>query len=270
MTDERVTREMQVLRWRDGSASRQPDVIARESLVTFHVEPMGILEIVMAPESLREFIIGHLFCEGLIEGVEGVTDVSIGDRGDRLDVLVELSPRVVEEATTTGTFDGTHRRGLIQTECGGIPPWPKRDLRPIEGTLAMDAEAIAGIPRTVRDRTELFIETGAFHYAFLIDREGAVLVEAFDVGRHTAVDKVVGRALAAGLDLGATALYTTGRISSDVARKCVQAGIPLVISRGAPLAGAIGIAEENDLGMVGFLRGGRFNVYAGERHVVLD
>nr|NIP36735.1 sulfurtransferase FdhD [Thermoplasmata archaeon]NIS13888.1 sulfurtransferase FdhD [Thermoplasmata archaeon]NIS21729.1 sulfurtransferase FdhD [Thermoplasmata archaeon]NIT79324.1 sulfurtransferase FdhD [Thermoplasmata archaeon]NIU50762.1 sulfurtransferase FdhD [Thermoplasmata archaeon] len=139
-----------------------------------------------------------------------------------------------------------------------------------EGTLAMKAEAIAGIPRAVRDRTELFIETGAFHYAFLVDREGAVLMEAFDVGRHTAVDKVVGKALTAGLDLAALALYTTGRISSDVARKCVQAGIPLVISRGAPLTGAISIAGKNNLGMVGFLRGGRFNVYSGERHVVLD
>jgi FdhD protein len=270
MTDDRVTREMDILRWRDGTVFTEADLVAEESLVTFHVEPMGILEIVMAPESLREFILGHLFCEGLIDGPDGVTDVTVADRGDRLEVLVELSPEVVEKASAMDQFDGTHRRGLIQTECGGIPPWPKRDLVPIKGTLDMGAEAIASIPRTVRDRTELFVETGAFHYAFLIDPRGHVLLEAFDVGRHTAVDKVVGKALSEDVDLVRSALYTTGRISSDVARKCVQAGIPLVISRGAPLTGAITIAEENNLGMVGFLRGGRFNVYAGERHVVLD
>jgi FdhD protein len=270
MTDERVTREMEVLRWRDGAVERVNDLVAMEAHVTFHVEPMGILDIVMAPESLREFIVGHLFCEGLIDGPWDVADVTVADRGDRVEVLVELSEEVVRSATTEGLLDGTHRRGLIQTECGGIPPWRSRELTPVEGTLAMSAAAIEAIPRTVRDRTGLFADTGAFHYAFILDGDGYLLAEAFDVGRHTAVDKAAGRALLEGVDLGSCALYTTGRISSDVARKCVHAGIPVVISRGAPLTGAIGIAEENGLGMVGFLRGGRFNVYAGERHVLLD
>ncbi|MCK4969742.1 MAG: formate dehydrogenase accessory sulfurtransferase FdhD, partial [Thermoplasmata archaeon] len=84
-----------------------------------------------------------------------------------------------------------------------------------------------------------------------------------------AVDKVVGKALLAKADLPSMALYTTGRISTDVAQKCIQARIPIVISRGAPLSGAIGLARVNNLGMVGFLRGGRFNVYSGESHVAL-
>jgi FdhD protein len=270
MTDERVTREMEVLRWRGGAVERTPDLVAIEAQVTFHLEPMGILDIVMAPESLREFIVGHLHCEGLIEGPDGVGDVTVADRGDKLEVLVELSQAVVENATARGLFDGTHRRGLIQTECGGVPPWHSRERVPIGRELGMDASTIEAIPGTVRDRTGLFAETGAFHYAFLLDVGGGVLVEACDVGRHTAVDKAVGKALLADVGLGGTALYTTGRISSDVAGKCVHAGIPLVISRGAPLTGAIGIAEDMGLGMVGFLRGGRFNVYAGERHILLD
>lgn len=270
MEKDRITRDMEITRWKDGSTSRGPDTIAEEALVTFHVEPMGILEIVMAPESLDEFIVGHLFCEGLIGGPDDIVDVTVADRGDRLEVLVELSTQVVEVATSNGTFDGTHRRGLIQTECGGIPPWPPRDLEPIAGALGMPASIVAGIPRTVRDRTELFVETGAFHYAFLLGAGGSPTHEALDVGRHTAVDKVVGNALVGNAGLGSSALYTTGRISSDVARKCIHARIPLVISRGAPLTGAIGIALENDLGVVGFLRGGRFNVYAGEHHIDWD
>jgi FdhD protein len=193
----------------------------------------------------------------------------VADRGDRLEVLVELSHGVVERATTRGLFDGTHKRGLIQTECGGLPPWHSRERVPIHRELGMDATTIEAIPRTVRDRTGLFVKTGAFHYAFLLDVKGEVLTEAYDVGRHTAVDKAVGKALLDGIELATTALYTTGRISSDVAGKCVHAGIPLVISRGAPLTGAIGIGREMGLGMVGFLRGGRFNVYAGERHILL-
>lgn len=270
MKDGRITRDMEVIRWRDGSVTREPDVIAEEARVTLHVEPLGILDIVMAPESLREFIVGHLYCEGLVRDLDQVMDVTIADRGDRREVLVELDPALVDEATGDGSFDGVHKRGLIQTECGAPSIWPVRSLDPIKGSLGMPARAIESIPRAVRDRSQLFVETGAFHYAFLVNIRGEPVEEAFDVGRHTAVDKVVGKALVEGTDLSTVALYTTGRISSDVAKKCLRARIPLVISRGAPLSVAIAIAEEHGLGMVGFLRGGRFNVYAGERHVILD
>ena len=245
-------------------------MIAEEANVTVHVEPLGILDIVMTPGSLREFIVGHLYCEGLVQRAEQVMDVTVADRGDKREVLVELDPALVEEASEDGSFDSVNKRGLIQTECGAPSIWPIKPLSPIEGRFVMTAAAIAGIPRAVRDRSQLFVETGAFHYAFLLDADGEPVLEAFDVGRHTAVDKVVGRALLGGVDPSRMALYTTGRISSDVARKCIRARIPLVISRGAPLAGAIGLARANDLGMVGFLRGGRFNVYAGERHIILD
>jgi FdhD protein len=270
MPEGRITRDMEVLRWQAGSKTREPDVLAEEAMVTFHVEPLGILDIVMAPESLSEFIIGHLYCEGLIRDKDDVGDITVADRGGRLEVLVELGAQIVEEAERSGDLDGAHTRGLIQTECGAPPAWPTRPLSPIEGLLGMAADAVAGIPRRVRDRTELFVQTGAFHYAFLVSPEGDPVIEAFDVGRHTAVDKVVGRAMIDGVDPGSMALYTTGRISSDVARKCVHAHIPLVISRGAPLTRAIEIARENRLGMVGFLRGGRFNVYSGEGHVNFD
>jgi FdhD protein len=270
LPEDRIVREMEVLRWRDGSTGRSPDVMAEEAHVTVYVEPMGILEIVMAPESIREFILGHLYCEGLIHTTDQVVDITMADRGDRMEAMVELDPALVAEATTEGSFDGVHRRGLIQTECGTPSIWPIKPMESIEGRFGMSARVIASIPGVVRDRSQLFVETGAFHYAFLMDRDGSPALEAFDVGRHTAVDKVVGKALSEGTDPSKTALYTTGRISSDVARKCLRARIPLVISRGAPLTGAVGIARDHNLGMVGFLRGGRFNVYAGEGHIAFD
>jgi FdhD protein len=269
LPDDRITRKIELLKWRDGSVTQEPDVVAEEANVTLHVEPLGILDIVMAPDSLQEFIIGHLYCEGLISRTDQVLDVTIADRGQHKEVLVELDPVLVEEASGDGASEGFHRRGLIQTECGAPSIWPIKPMVPLEGGLGMRAEAIAGIPRAVRDRTQLFVETGAFHYAFLMDVGGLPLFEAFDVGRHTAVDKVVGKALMAGADPSAMALYSTGRISTDVARKCLRARIPLVISRGAPLTGAVDMARANNLGMVGFLRGGRFNVYAGESHVLM-
>jgi len=269
LPEDRITREVEILRWRDGSLSREPDLVAEEAKVTVYVEPLGILDIVMTPESLVEFIYGHLYCEGLVDRVDQVVDITVADREDRKEALVELDPALVEGTSGDGFPDGVYKRGLIQTECGAPSIWPVKPYVPIEGRLGMTAEAIAGIPGVVRDRSKLFVETGAFHYAFLLGIDGEPLFEAFDVGRHTAVDKVVGKALLANADLPSMAMYTTGRISTDVARKCLQARIPIVISRGAPLSGAIGLARGNNLGMVGFLRGGRFNVYSGESHVAL-
>ncbi len=182
MSEERITREMEVVRWRDGTYTREPDLVAEESEITFHVEPLGILDIIMAPESLKEFIIGHLYCEGLIRHRDDVGDIMVADRGGRLEVLVELGPEIVREAENSGELDGAHTRSLIQTECGAPPAWPTRPLRPIEGRLGISVDAIVGITRAVRDRTELFASTGAFHYAFLISRKGEPAQEAFGIG----------------------------------------------------------------------------------------
>jgi FdhD protein len=159
---------------------------------------------------------------------------------------------------------------LIQTECGAAPAWPSRPLAPIAGHLGIEASVFVKVPAAVKGLSELFTSTGAYHYAFLLGTNGAPQLGAHDIGRHTAVDKVIGKALLAGKGFGELALYTTGRISSDVASKCVRAGIPVVVSRGAPLTRAVELARSNNLGMVGFLRGGRFNVYAGEEHIIWD
>ncbi|UCC92432.1 MAG: formate dehydrogenase accessory sulfurtransferase FdhD [Thermoplasmata archaeon] len=267
MTDEEVTRDIEVLRWRDGTATREPDVVAEEVQVTLHLEPLGILDIVMTPDSIREFVYGHLYTEGLIRSTDQVMDVNAADRGAYREVLVELDQSVVEAAAGDGSFDGRHRRGTIQTECGAPSIWPFSPLQRIEGNMGMRADTVVSIPKALRERSELYVETGAFHYAWLVDIDGVPRFEAFDVGRHTAVDKAVGKALLAGHDPSSYALYTTGRISTDVARKCIRAGIPLVISRGAPLTGAVDLANTFNLGMVGFVRGTKFNLYAAEEHV---
>ncbi len=265
-----VTRDMEILRWRDGAVEKVTDTLAEEKLATFFVEPLGILDIVMTPDELKEFILGHLYAEGVIDGAEGILDITIADRGERFEALVELASPEEGRDRAADAGVAPPRRGLVQTECGAAPAWPSRPLAPISGQLGIEARALVKVPAAVRGLSELFTSTGAYHYAFLLGIDGAPQLGAHDIGRHTAVDKVIGKALLAGRRFGELALYTTGRISSDVAGKCVRVGIPLVASRGAPLTGAVELARSNNLGMVGFLRGGRFNVYAGEDHIVWD
>ena len=266
-----LTREVEVLRWREGTIQREGETVAVDAMVTYHVEPLGLLDIVMVPSELEEFIAGHLYSGGLIKGAEAMGEVFVGQRGDRrLEVLVELDPGGLDlrkEVTVDALSPG---KGLLLPEEGSPPAWHARPLEPIAGRLGMTAGALLGLPKELAGRTELFTSTGAFHYAFIVDREGSVLHSAYDIGRHAAIDKVIGKVLLEGGALEQTALYTTGRISSNTARKCVRSRIPLVISRGAPFMGAVELARKQNLGVVGFLRGGRFNVYAGEDHILWD
>jgi FdhD protein len=270
---EDVTTRLEVLRWRDGKASREEDVLAVERRVTFHVEPLGVLDVQMTPDGLEDFIVGHLVAEGIVGTARDVLSTTVAHRVDRTEVLVEVDPSgLMLEAPGEG-IDGAgagRALGLIRTGCAGAPDASARPLRPIEGRLGMRAGELARIPSAARDLAPLYTRTGAVHYAHLVDAGGAPLMSAHDVGRHTAVDKAIGRALRAGERLRERALFTTGRLSSDVVRKCVRASLPLVASRGAALSAAVDIARANALCTVGFLRGGRFNVYSGEHHIVWD
>jgi FdhD protein len=266
----RSTSRVEVIRSREDGTSRGDDVVAREGRVVFHVDPLGMLEVTMSPLELQEFILGHLFAEGVIEGAGELAGVTVAERDGWTEVLVELVLPEGGKARAAPSGGPPARLGLIQTACASSAPRDARPLQPLRGSLGVRAADLLRVPSQLRGLTEMFVRTGAFHYAFLMDRDAAPRVGAYDIGRHTAVDKVIGKALLAGEPLPSLFLFTTGRVSSDVAGKCVRARVPLVASRGAPLEGAVAVARATGLGLVGFLRGGRFNVYAGEGHVVWD
>ncbi|MGC9530067.1 MAG: formate dehydrogenase accessory sulfurtransferase FdhD [Candidatus Bipolaricaulaceae bacterium] len=126
----------------------------------------------------------------------------------------------------------------------------------------MPARLLLRIPHVITPHVRGFTATGAFHYAFLFDQDLSLRQVARDIGRHNAVDKAIEQQLLARGRLEDSFLYLTGRITQQVVAKCVRAGLPLAASPGAALAGAVALARERGLGLVGFLRGGRFNVYS--------
>jgi FdhD protein len=121
---------------------------------------------------------------------------------------------------------------------------------------------IIALPDRMRDAQTVFKHTGGIHAAALFDRQGKLLLLREDIGRHNAVDKVIGAAIKAQLRTNDTALLVSGRAGFELVQKCVVAGIPLMAAVGAPSSIAVDLARKSGLTLIGFLRGDRFNGYA--------
>jgi FdhD protein len=137
------------------------------------------------------------------------------------------------------------------------------DFPILEPGLSVQAEVLPGLAVSLRERQRIFEATGGLHAAGLFDAEGNLMTLREDIGRHNAVDKVVGRALLdGGLPASDSILAVSGRAGYEVVQKAIAAGIPILVAVGAPSSLAVATASRFKLTLVGFLRGDRFNVYS--------
>ena len=169
---------------------------------------------------------------------------------------------------------GPARVGLVSSACGvcgsaSLDLLRERGLRPVEPGLTVPVETLYGLPDALRSAQGLFAATGGLHAAGLFTPGGELIVSREDVGRHNAVDKLVGRALLDDrLPLSGAVLLVSGRAGYEIVQKAVAAGIPVVASVSAPSSLAVAVAEDFGVTLVGFLRGRRCNVYAGRDRIL--
>ncbi len=148
----------------------------------------------------------------------------------------------------------------IETKC---------DLQLIHNQPIVDKKIISSLPNILRDSQDLFKKTGGIHAAGLFDVKGNLLLLREDVGRHNAVDKVIGAALQKGLfPLSDYILQVSGRTSFELVQKTLMAGIPILSAVGAPSSLAVDLAREYGMTLLGFVKGGRFNIYAGGERII--
>jgi len=137
----------------------------------------------------------------------------------------------------------------------------------IQSELTFTSAQVADAAHWLQHASPLYPQTGGIHTAALLDAGGTPSMRMDDIGRHNAVDKVVGRALLENLDFSRHALITSGRVSSEILHKTVRAGIPIIIARSAPTHQTVLRARETGVTVVAFARGGAFTVFAGKERI---
>ncbi|HLL64798.1 MAG TPA: formate dehydrogenase accessory sulfurtransferase FdhD [Micromonosporaceae bacterium] len=281
----RVTDRRGVLRIDLAGASpqvrRAPDTLAAEEPLEIRVGPASIarrppLAVTMrTPGHDLDLALGFLFTEGVIRTAADVRTAQLcaGDGAANTYNVVDvaLADGVPPPVTDPG------RNFLTSSSCGvcgkaSIDAIRTRSQFDVTADLTtVSAGALAGLPDTLRAAQRGFDATGGVHAAGIFTPQGDLLCLREDVGRHNAVDKVVGWALRDGrLPLAGQVLLVSGRASFELTQKAWMAGLPVLAAVSAPSTLAVDIAEEAGLTLVGFLRGSRFNVYAGAQRVAVD
>jgi FdhD protein len=258
----------------------RPDSLATEEPMEIRLLSGGARQTVAVtmrtPGADFELAAGFLYGEGLVKTPEDIAKISYCVDSD-LDteqqyniVNVELRAgreydlRPLERHFYTSSACGVcGKASLEQLELRGcpiVPPGPE-----------VSAQTVYSLPGKLREAQGLFDATGGLHAAALFDAEGELLTLREDVGRHNATDKLVGWALLEGrLPLADHVVLVSGRSSFEILQKCLTAGVPIVCAISAPSSLAVDVARQFGITLVGFLRGGKFNVYAGFERVRIE
>jgi FdhD protein len=231
-------------------------------------EPAPVAVTMRTPGHDAELATGFLLTEGVVASADAIVDV-------RFDVgpLEEQHGNVVTvQLTRPFDVERLQRHFFASSSCGVCGKATLRQLEvrcgPVADGPTVDAAVIAGLPARLRAGQALFEATGGLHAAGLFEPDGTLVALREDVGRHNAVDKLVGWALVEGrLPLSGVVLLVSGRVSFEIVQKAAMAGIPIVAAVSAPSSLAVEVAEGLGMTLVGFVREGRFNVYAGPERV---
>ncbi len=255
----------QVTEWDDGRVSSIQDSLAGEEPLEIRVNGAALTVTMRTPGHDEELAAGFLLTEGIIESREqlGCIRAIRAQNGANSNVIeAELKNTHFEQGDMQRNFFAASSCGI----CGkaSIESIRRRDLPPLERGFRIDPELLCALPETLRAEQEIFSRTGGLHAAALFDEQGALVAAREDIGRHNAVDKIIGWALMDGrLPLGRHVLMVSGRGGFEIVQKALAAGIPIVASVSAPSSLAVKLARELGQTLVGFLRGRRFVVYSG-------
>ena len=260
-----------------GSSIFRQDVLAVEEPLEIHLNGKPLSITMRTPGNDLDLAIGFLFTEGIVDNVEQILSIGRGHNGagpgagagigserSGNSVVADLKPGVeVDPVRVQRNFYTTSSCGVCgKASICALETKPRRTLR--EPGPVFRADLIYRLPEIVRTSQAVFDRTGGLHAAALFSADGRLLGLREDVGRHNAVDKLIGHGLREkSLPFEESLIFVSGRAGFELVQKAVMAGIPILAAVGAPSSLAVEVAQRFRMTLLGFVRGSRFNVYSG-------
>ncbi len=240
---------------KQGTSSEElEDYVAIEKKLRVSVNGKKVITLYCTPLMIKELIIGLFLTEGILTNKISPDKINI-IYGEDIGVDISAGQDVL-------------KKGMVTSRClGGVTFNKKRNFEKVKDDFSITVEDLKNIFEEFQHKSELFRLTGCFHSAALSDGK-RILAYAEDIGRHNAVDKVIGYSILGNIPFTGKLMIVSCRISSEIISKCSRWGIPIIASRAAPTDLAIEIAEKSGITLAGFVRGDRLNVYTNPQRII--
>ena len=261
----------EIVRWKAGRATPLTDQVAREEPLEIRVRGRSVAVTMRTPGHDAELAAGFLLTEGLIKKRGDVVEIAHCRQGEAANyentLNIFLSPSVQVD------FDQLTRHVFASSSCGlcgkASIEAVHQHFAPVDSTITVAAKTLTQLPERLRAAQKTFAQTGGLHAAAIFDAKGKLVVLREDMGRHNAVDKVIGHGfLEKQLPFDNHILLVSGRASFEILQKALAARIPIVAAVSAPSSLAVDFARESGQTLVGFLRGETMNIYSHPERII--
>ncbi|MBY9010056.1 MAG: formate dehydrogenase accessory sulfurtransferase FdhD [Candidatus Lokiarchaeota archaeon] len=257
-------RKVNITKIHKGTQKEEIDLVLIESPIDIVVNSEPLVNIICLDKDLKELTIGFLFSIGIINDIADISEIKIDQVEGK--VSVELSKSI----DLSNILEMNPVSRVIDTTCGIPSPWRNLIKDKLEGvknsdqskeSITVDHNIIFSAMIKMQRETPLFKETGGCHGAAIFDLQGNIVAVNEDIGRHNAIDKVIGTLLLKKEPFSNKILTSTGRLTGDSVLKAVRAQIPIVASLSAAIESGIRLAFSYGITLIGFARGKRMNIY---------
>lgn len=250
-----ATKNYIIQKYQDEEITEIEDLVVCEYPFTIFLNEQEFITLLCSPKSLKSLSIGFLYSEGIIKSVSDIDSINIDEKMGYAYIKIGNLSKFAKQL---------YGKRVITTGCGkGSIFYNALDslkCKNFKNNLDIEYKKLLDIMKVFNKKSELFLETGGVHSVGLID-DNKILYFEEDIGRHNALDKIIGSCLVDNVNIEDKSIITSGRITSEIVLKCAKLGIGCIISRSAPTNLAIDTGKKLNIEIIGFARGNKLNVY---------
>lgn len=265
------TKIQKIVKIKNGIKESFEDEVVEERPLSIFLNDQKLITLLSTPCDQKFLALGFLFSEGLIKEKAEIKKLLFSSKKNEVRIFTKTMRRLPKTFLKVGTLTSGCGKGKTFEKIS--EGFFEKDINPLKDVLinlefTIRADEITNLIKKFEKESSVFRSTGGVHSAALADRNEILLFKE-DIGRHNAIDKILGESLVKGIHLGDKVLISSGRISSDILIKAWRGKISLIVSRSAPTSLAIDLAQKLGITIVGFARGKRMNVYSYPMRVVV-